>query len=163
MNAPRFAGEKHSRLTGRVSAADDNDIVPCAETTLDRCRRIVHTLTFEASEVRDVQTSVSCTRSHDDGPCRDNTAALHAQSEGNAGAVQACRRPCDGEPCTEFLGLDLRPTCKRLARNAGGEAQIVLDARSAASLSTRTYRLDDNRVWSLRSSVHRRSKARRSR
>jgi len=83
--------------------------------------------------------------------------------EGDAGAVQACRGPRDGEPCTELLGLDLRPTCKRLARNARWEAQIVLDARSAASLSTRTCRLDDNRVESLRSSVHRRSKARRSR
>ena len=37
-------------------------------------------------------------------------------------------RAADGEPCTESLGLDLCPTRKRLARNAGWEAEIVLDA-----------------------------------
>ena len=61
----------------------------------------------------------------------------------------------DREPGAELLRLHLRPAGERLAADAGGKAEVVLDLRARAGLAAGGDAFEDDRLQSLRGAVDR--------
>jgi len=77
------------------------------------------------------------------------------QPVGTALAVDAGNRPGDEQPRPELLRLDLGPAGERLAGDAGGKAQVVLDLRAGPRLPAWSQGLEHERLQPLGGSVDR--------
>ncbi len=123
-------------------------------------RSVVNAGAEKARQVRDIQRAILCTGGDENG------LGAHGCTIGKYDpirpfvAMQPRRSPGDAQAHSEFLRLRQCASRKRLPGNTGGETQVVLDFRARSGLAARGHCLNDAHVEALRSSVHRRRKAR---
>src|SRR6185369_8112177 len=102
---------------------------------------------LELREVRDLRTAIARAGGDDDGTGADPAAIGELQdvhrirTRACGGAVQPLDFSREAELGPEFLRLRERASHQRLSRYAGGKAEIVLDARARAGLSSEHDRL----------------------
>ena len=118
---------------------------------------------LEVREARDVEPAIPGAGGDHHGSGASLLAAAEVELEGLAGRVgrQADRLVGNGHLHPELLGLVVGARHQGHAADAGGKAQIVLDARRGARLTAESPAIEHQGRQPLRSGVDRRGEARR--
>src|SRR5262245_60340054 len=117
---PRALRQEHRRLPGRVSAADDDDLVADAQLRLDVRGGVVDAQALELAEVVELQLAILHARRDDDGAGAHIPVTAELHRKGTAGAVEALGMARDSEVGAELDRLAAGARRQRLARDAHG-------------------------------------------
>ena len=162
----RVIGQEHRRLAGRVAAADDHHRLPAADAGLDRRGPVPDAPALEARQRVEVGTAVARAGGDHRGARPHRAAVLQRQAQLVVLAVALAAHlgdlGRDQHVGAELLGLDEGPARQRLARDAGREAEVVLDARARAGLAAERAAVHHQHRQPLRRRVHRGRQARRA-
>ena len=116
-------------------------------------------LAFEAVVIGDVELAVAGAGGDDDGARADRVATVQRDAERRRAAIDRLCSACNRQPGAELLCLGLRAAGQRLARDAGGKAQVVLDLRRGAGLAAGRDAFQHHGLQPFRRRVHRRRQA----
>src|SRR5439155_1751146 len=124
--------EDDRRLARGVAASDDDHVHAMAEARLDLRGAVIDADSLEPREIRQIRFAILHSGRDDDG------AGLHTGARGELHAVgtlapEPRRRTGHRELRPELLGLNESLAGELLTRNAGREAQVLLDARARTS------------------------------
>ena len=97
--------EEHRRLSGRVGAAHDRDLLALAELALEVGGAVVDAGALEARERRNIELPVLRAGGDDDGARAHHLAVGEIEAVGPAVAVEADDGPADGDLGAELLRL----------------------------------------------------------
>ena len=160
-------GEKHRGLSRGVAAADERHLLPRAHLCLDGRGPVPDAPPFERLQIGAVRTAIAGARGDDQRAAAHGARVGELERERIAllrpAAVQAQRLGGDQHARAEFLRLRIGSARKRLARDAGREAEIVLDARARARLPAEGARVDDEHGEPFGGRVDRGRESRRAR
>ncbi len=146
--------EEHRRLAGRVAAPDDHQLLAGAELRLHERGAVVHAGPLEPRQARQGELPVLGARGDDHGARRDAGAlVVDLDGVGLPAAGELLGVPRDHQPGPELLRLRVGARRQLLARDAGGEAEVVLDLRARARLAAGRARLQHQDVEPLRGAV----------
>ena len=123
-------------------------------------RAVEDALSDEALEVLDRQVPPGDAGGDDDRAGAEDVASV--QGDGARGCVDAGDRARDEHLGPEPLRLLMGAAAELLARDAGGEAEVVLDPRRRAGLPAGRLALDDDRAQALGGAVDGRGETGRS-
>ena len=152
-----------------VSSAHQGHVLVAAEPGLDGRSPVRDAAALELREVRNLRTAVARAGGDHDGARPDLPAIgeledVHGiRARGFRRAVQPLDLGGQAELDPEFLGLRERAPHQRLPRYAGRKAQVVLDARAGAGLSSKRERFQHQDGEALGRTVDRGRKPGRAR
>ena len=153
-DAARVGGEEDRRLTGRVAGADDVDVQAVHVRRLAARRAVADPLPGEPLEPVDRQPPPRDAAGEDDRARPEHVAAVEVELA--RGGVDPRDRPGDEDLGAVPPRLLQRPARELLARDAGREAEVVLDPGRGAGLAAGRLPLDHDRAQPLRRAVDRR-------
>ena len=130
-----LAGEVDGGLAGGVAAADDHDVRPAAHLRLDRSRGVVDAAALEPLAPLDAEQAIVGAGGDQQAPGRDRLAAVEVEHGMPLVERQAGDLRGDGQARAELVGLHDGALGQLGAGDAGGEAEVVLDAHAAAGLA----------------------------
>src|SRR6185437_3566464 len=149
---PGVVREVQGGLAGGVARADDLHVVAVAGRRLAAGRAVGDALAGELVAALDVEPAPGDAARQDDRARPQDVAAVEVHLAG--GRVDARDRPGDQYLGAEPAGLLERSAGELVARDARGEAEIVLDPRRRARLPARRLALDHDRAQALGRAVH---------
>src|SRR6266850_421929 len=147
-HAGSVTGEEDCPLSRGVPAADEDHVPSPAAPSLDWRGPVGDPAPLEVVQRRDRRTTVARTRCDDDGARGDGPPILEHEGEwgsrffGRMTVEPGCNRG-HGEIDSELLGLGETPPGELLAADPGGKAEVVLDARAGARLTSEAPTVDD--------------------
>ena len=162
MQAFHLRREEHDGLSGRVAAADKRHLLAFAKLRLDRRGPIGDARAFEHRQVGDRWPPVRGAGGNDHGLGAHRAAIGELELERVAvasvavAAIEMGDLQRDGDLHAEFQRLIEGPAGERHAGDAGGEAEIILDARRRAGLSAKGAGIEHDHRQTLRPGVDRR-------
>ena len=144
----RVRREKDRRLSRGIAAADEHDLLARAHLRLDGRGPVPDAVAFQRHEVAALRgPPISRARRDDDGARTHRAAVAELELHRRPGirriAMQALDLHRNQHARAELLRLVVAAAGERLARDAGGEAEIILDARARAGLPPEGARVDD--------------------
>ena len=159
LHLARMAGEENRRLPRRVASAQQGHLFVAAESGLDRRGPVRDAAALELRQVRDLRAAIAGAGGHHHRPRPDTPAVgevedvhwIRARALGSA--VQPLDLGGEAELHPELLRLGESARHQRLPRDTGGKAQIILNARAGAGLSSKGVRFQDQDREALRCSV----------
>ncbi len=165
----RVARQEHGRLARRVSSAHEIHVLVAAQSGLGRRGPVRDAAALELRQVRNLRSAIE-RAGGDHDRARPNPPAVGKLEDVHGIGARALRRavqPRDlgrqAELGPEFLGLRERAPHQRLPRHAGRKAQVVLDARAGAGLSSERGLFQDQDREALGRTVDRRREPGRAR
>ena len=150
-DAARVGREEHRRLPGRVAGADDVDVEPVHVRRLAAGGAVEDALADEPVEAVDRELPPRDAAGEDDRPRAQHVAAVEVHLVRHR--VDPRDRPRDEDLGAEPPRLLQRAARELVARDAGREAEVVLDPGRGAGLAARRLALDDERAQTLRGAV----------
>ena len=146
-HAARVRREEQRRLAGRVAGADDVDVEAVRVRRLAARRAVEDALADEPVEALDRELPPRDAAGEDDRPRAQDVAAVevHLARRG----VDPRDRARDEDLGAEPPRLLQRAARELVARDAGREAEVVLDPRRGAGLAAGRLALDDDRAQPL--------------
>ena len=136
-------GKVQRRLTGRVSGTDEVDVEPMGGARFTACRSVVDTLADQPVEAIDREATPGDASGKNDGARADDVVAIEENLARRR--IDASDRARDQNLRPESPRLLECATRELVARDAAGEAEIVLDARRCPGLTAGRLALDDQR------------------
>ena len=146
---------------GRVAGADDVDVEPVRARRLAARGAVGDALAEQPIEALDRQPPPGDAAGEDDRPRPQDVAAVEVHLP-RAPASMRVDRARHEDLRAEPPRLLQRAAGQLVARDAGREAEVVLDPRRGAGLAARRLALDDDRAQALRRAVHRGGQPRRA-
>ena len=146
-------GEEHRRLAGSVAGADDVHVEPVGVRRLAACRSVRDSLSRQPIEPVGGQLPPRDAAREDDRLRLQDIAAVEEQLAG--AGVDPLDRARHEDLCAEPPRLLERAARQLIARDAGREPEVVLDAGRRSGLTAGRLALDHDRAEALRRAVHR--------
>jgi len=154
----RVLGEEDGRLAGGVAAAHQGHLGAAAHARLQRGRPVPDAAAFELVQPGHGGAAVARAGGdhHRAGAQAPAVGEQHAQLARVflRAAVQRRHRRRDQGLGAELLGLHIGPPGQGLARDAGGKAQVVLDAGAGAGLAAEGAPVQHQHLQALGGRVH---------
>ena len=139
-----MVGELDNRLAGRVSSADDDNVLQRALLGLDVGRRVVQAVPLESIGILGRQPAVVRARRQDHGSAPD-ALTVGEQDLAQASGLRLGDLGClvdAGDDGAELARLQRRASGELGAGEPGGEAEVVLDTSAGARLAARGEAFD---------------------
>ena len=152
-HAARVGGEEQRRLARRVAGADDVDVDAVRARTPRCARRRRRCPCRRAARSRPCELTPRHPGGEDDRPRAQHVAAVEVDLAGRR--IDPLDRAGDEDLRAEPARLLQRAAGELVPRDAGGEAEVVLDPRGGAGLAAGRLALDDDRAQPLRRAVDR--------
>ncbi len=128
-------GQEHRRLSGRVAAPDDHGPAAGDLPCLQVGGGVVNAGAFELGQALDVEAAVTGAAGRDHRPAGDGGAVGQIGHQVPGVLPQGDCRTRHAQLGAELLSLDEPSLGEVAARDAGGEAEVVLDPRASAGLA----------------------------
>ena len=151
-NPARMIGEVQSGLAGRVSATDEVDVESMGSARFAACRAIVDTFADKPIEAVDREAAPRDASGKNDRPRPDDIVAIEVNL--TRFRIEASDRARDQNFRPEPPCLLQCAARELVARDAAGEAEIVLDARGHAGLTSGRLALHHYSAQSFGRAVH---------
>ena len=158
-------GKEHRALTGRIAAADQNDLFAGAQARFDLRRPVPDPATLEPGDIGDRRMTIARAAGDDDRPSLKAIAALDLQHERavSARAVERLDGDRNHDVGAKFLRLIEGAGGERQAAYAGRKAKVVFDPGAGPGLTAVTTGVENRDRQAFGGRVDRSRKARRPR
>ena len=160
---PGVAGEVQGGLPGRVSAADDVDVLAGERLRLRHRRAVVDAGALEVDAARSLEPSVLDTESEHDGSSGDLRSAVgSAHDEASRVALERNDSASDLRPGAEEPRLLVGALGELTASQTARKAEVVANQRARSCLPTDAAAVEHGRPEALRGPVDRRAESGRA-
>jgi hypothetical protein len=142
-------------LTRRVATSDQNDLLVPTQPRLDGRSPVPNTASLKIPEVRNIEAPVARAGRNHHAQSFHAPTIVQVKRERRSTRIKAYNFAGYYHPGAEFLRLDIGAAGERLAGNAGGKTEIILDTSARARLSAEGAGVEHDHRETLRCGVDR--------